>query len=447
MGIFADPLISGTVANFTMLFYNGILGLSGSLVGWIIFLPRIWDAITDPLIGKLSDNCRSPMGRRRPYFFFGGLVMVVAYILLWAPPALMESHNALAIYLLVVSTVFYTGYTAFTIPYSAMAIEMTPDYKERTSLMAFRKIFHGCGDMLVLSMPFLATTWLPRHITDLSDRSGFGIVGLCMGIVCAVAVTTAFLGTRERSATELAGKMSLQQSMIMTLKNRVFLRLTMAVFALVLSIFTIATYSVYLFQFYLQRTDLMAILGLWGGFVGIVSALPWGIYANRFGKPAALFSAQALILTASLLTFVCINKAHPNLTFVYFTIYSCGWSGVLILLSSLLADIVDMDELESGERREGSYGGVFGFLFKLGIAGSAPVMGMGLDLVGFSAELGAAQSDVTFLNLRLLTCFGGAFFAGIGLLLLWRFPLTPEQVLAIREQLEERRGRRTAIIE
>jgi GPH family glycoside/pentoside/hexuronide:cation symporter len=267
-----------------------------------------------------------------------------------------------------------------------------------------------------------------------------------MGIICAVAVTTAFLGTRERNATELAGSLSLKQSMAQTLKNRVFLRLTLAVLALVLSIFTIATYSVYLFQFYLQRTDLMALTGLYGGVVGIVAARPWGFVANRYGKPNALFFAQFLILVASLLTFYCINRTHPNLAFVYFTIYSCGWSGVLIILASLLADIVDMDELDTGERREGSYGGVFGFLFKLGIAGSAPVMGMGLDLVGFSAELGAAQSDETFFRLRLLTCFGGAFFAGIGLLLLWRFPLTPEQALAIREELEERRGCRTAVI-
>lgn len=443
-GGFADPLISGTVANFTMLFYNGILGLSGSLVGWVIFLPRIWDAITDPWIGKLSDNCRSPMGRRRPYFFFGGLMMVAAYIALWAPPSSIQDTWGLAVYLLIVSTLFYTGYTAFTIPYNALAIELTPDYKERTTVMAIRKMFHGCGDMLVLSMPFLATKWLPNRMPGLSDRTGFGIIGAVLGGACVIAISISFFGVRERKASEVAGTMSLAKSMSTTLKNKVFLRLTMAVLALVLSIFTLATYSVYLFQFYLERPDLMAWTGLLGGIAGILVARPWGFFANRYGKPYGLFMAQALVFVASLLAFVCISRDYPYLAFVYFTIYSCGWSGMLILLSSLLADVVDMDELQSGERREGSYGGVFGFIFKLGIAGSAPVMGMGLDLIGFSSELGAAQTDATFLKLRVLTSLGGAFFASIGLMLLWRFPLTPERALEIRRELECRRGKRTA---
>lgn len=443
-GGFADPLISGTVANFTMLFYNGILGLSGSLVGWVIFLPRIWDAITDPWIGKMSDNCRSSMGRRRPYFFFGGLMMVGAYIGLWAPPPSIQGTWGLSIYLLIVSTLFYTGYTAFTIPYNALAIELTPDYKERTTVMAIRKMFHGCGDMLVMSMSFLATQWLPKKMPGISDRTGFGIIGAILGAACVVAITISFFGVRERRASEVAGSMSLAKSMSTTLKNKVFLRLTLAVLALVLSIFTLATYSVYLFQFYLEKPGLMAQTGLLGGVVGILAARPWGYFANRYGKPLGLFCSQALVFVASLLSFVCINRDYPYLAFVYFSIYSCGWSGMLILLASLLADVVDMDELRSGERREGSYGGVFGFIFKLGIAGSAPVMGMGLDLVGFAPEMGVNQADATFLKLRLLASLGGAFFASIGLMLLWRFPLTPERALQIRQELEARRGRRTA---
>jgi GPH family glycoside/pentoside/hexuronide:cation symporter len=347
---------------------------------------------------------------------------------------------------LVVGILFYTGYTAFTIPYNALAVEMTPDYKERTTLMAIRKMFHGGGEMLINTMPFLSL-WLAAQVGRQDDqRFGFGVLGMVFGVLCAIAISVAFWGTRERKATEVAGTFSLWQSMTTTLRNRLFLRLTMALLALVLAIFTLATYAGYIFQFYLERTDLLAVTAAVGAVLGILVAPIWASISNRIGKPRAIVLAQSVIVIASISTYFCLNRMYPYLAFVYSTLYAIGWSGILVLVGALMADVIDLDELQTGERRECSYGGVYGFIFKLGIAGSGPVLGNGLKyIIGFDEALGASQTSETFLKLRLVTAVGSAVFAVIGLLLLLRFPLTAERAMEVRWQLEERRGKRGAI--
>ncbi len=447
MAVFPEPLFLGTVGNFIVLYYNSKLGVSATLIGFILFVPRAWDAITDPLIGKWSDGCKSKWGRRRPFILWGGITTVITYILLWLPPPQLTTENGKAIYLLITGVLFFTAYTVFSIPYGALAIELSPDYKERTSIMSIRKFIHAGGEMLILTMPTIGAFLSIRlfGLAEESPRYTFATAAILFAAVSTGFILLAFFGTKEREAKEMASEMPFMQAMLTTLKNPLFVRLCLAVVILVCSIMVLASYINYLFLYYMNAGKLMAIYGLYSGILGMPLAFVWWAIGNRIGKSASIFYAQLIICIACLSTFVCFNPDMPYLVFITATLYGFGWSGVLVMAPNIMADITDLDELETGQRREGSYGGVYGFLFKFAVAAASPLLGFGVDWSGFDPELGVNQTAQTFMNLRLITSIGSAFFAFLALLLVWRFPLTPERVIEIRRILEERRGKRGAI--
>jgi len=452
-GVWPEPLFMGTIGNLIVPFYNGVLGIPGTMIGLVLFVPRMWDAITDPFIGKWSDGCRSPWGRRRPFILFGGIATVVTYLLLWTPLSTSDAGFELMgqfyhwnlIYLLIVGVLFFTAYTAYSIPYGALAVEMSFDYKERNAIMAIRKAVHGLGEMLIGTMPFIGATiagWFGRGE---DERFSYGAAAASFALVSVFLMILTFFGTTERVAAENVKKMHLLQSMIITLKNVLFLRLAFAVLVIVLGIMTFATFVNYLFLYYLDNKGLMAVYSLVNGILSIFFAFAWWFIANRIGKPHALVFAQFLLLTANLSAYFTFNPEYPYLIFITSVLYSLGWSGILVMMPSIMAEIIDMDELQTHARREGSYGGVYGFIFKLGVAAAMPVLGLGVDFAGFDPDLGVAQTPETFHNLRIMTALVSGAFVLLSMPFMWRFPLTPERAMEVRRQLEERRGKVTAM--
>jgi len=445
VGSAPDPILSGTIGQFTMVFYNGVLGLSGSTVGWILFAPRLWDAVTDPWLGKISDNTRSRFGRRRPFALVGGVFTAILYFLLWIPPRTLSDMGTI-VYLLIVSCLFFTAYTVYNVPYAALGYEMTPDYRERTRLMAWRRFLSNGGEMLVVSMPIVAAWWTRATGRVDDERFGYGAAGATFAVLVTACILFAVWGTRERAEGVKAGDLSLWQSFRYTFRNILFLRLAAAVFFLVLAIILLAQNVNYLLIFYVERPDLIFWVGVAGATVGAFAAFGWASIANAIGKSRGLVLAQSLVVAASLSTFFVIEPRLPWLALSFGLVNGIGWSGINVIAPSLIADIVDFDELHTGQRREGSYSGVFGFVFKVGIAASMPVLGMSLDWLGFDPELGAAQSPETFFRMRLATAVGAALFAVLGVMFLLRFPLTPQRALEVRRELERRRGESSTVI-
>lgn len=443
MGAFPDPLFMGTVGGFLVLFYNGVLGMSAAAVGWALLVPRLWDALIDPSVGKWSDSCTSRLGRRRPFILGGGLLMCAVYALLFFPPAWLGGGAGRTVYVIAGGILFFTGYSLYIIPYGALAIEMTPDYKERTSVMAIRNFVASGGQMLISTMPWFVVLLAGLLGREGDERLGYGATGLLFAAVSVFLIVACVFSTRERSATETAAQMPLFESMAVTLKNRLFVRLSLAICMVALSIMTLGSYCNYLFVYYLDNKSLLAVYGMYSGILGVPMGFLWWYIANRIGKTQGLLLAQGILCVGSLATLFCFSRAFPYLVFIPATLYGIGWPGVLVLVAAVLADITDIDELETGQRREGSYTGVYCFMFKLAIAISGPVLGLGVDWSGFTPELGVNQTPQTFLILRLLTGFVSTFFALVAFFLLWHFPLTPERAFEVRRVLEERRGKAT----
>ena len=456
LGAVPDPITIGTVGNFLMLFYNGVLGVPGTWVGIVLIVPRIWDAITDPWFGKISDNCGSPMGHRRPFILFGGLGMAVAYALLWSPPAFLTSNATNLAYLMIVGVLYFTAYTFYFIPYSALGLDLTPDYDERTAIMAVRNLFGSLGQMVIYTMPMVAAWWSAQLGQPGNDRLGYRMTGIVVAAICAALCAASFFGTRERPASEMPAQMSFRASALTTLRNTVFLRLAAAVFSLALAVMTLASYVSYLFLYYLDgcsvtilgwtldNRELLALNGVYAGILGMGCTFPWWGIARRIGKTRALFLAVALVAVACLSTWFAFNRTYPGLVFLYGAFSALGWAGAMILAPAIMADIVDMDELATGQRREGSYTGVFGFIFKMGVAGALPLLGWGVDLVGFDPVLGSHQAPETYLKLRLVATFLSAAFASISAVTLLGLPLSPQRAHDTRRALEKRRGKASA---
>lgn len=447
LGTAPDPLIIGQIGNFTMTFYSVTLGLSASAVGWILFIPRMWDAINDPIMGRWSDNCRSRYGRRRPFILVGGVLMVVCYVLLWSPPTSISSDGGLLTYLLIVSMLFFTFQTVFKIPYDALAYEISPDYQERTGIQTYRKMAHGLGEMTIGVLPLFAGWWAVRlgHAAE-DDRVGYFPAALCFGAFCLVMIVLSATGSRERPAALVAAELPFFKAFTTTVSNLVFLRLALSWFLVVLAIYVLAMSSSYLFQYYLVSKELLLAHWVVSGFLGLVASPLWWWITNRLGKPRAFSLAVGMLAVTSIGAFFFFDHTHPNLViWTYTPLYGISWAGAIILINSLMAEITDLDELNTGQRREGSYTGVFGFINKFGVAFAFPVIGTGIELTGFDAALKADQPDDVFVKMKLLMAGVGAALMLLGMLCNWNFPITPARALEIRAQLEERRGRRGAV--
>jgi len=445
VGAATEPMFGGTIGNYLVLYYNAVLGLPAGPVGALLFIPRLWDAITDPFIGQFSDRTRSRWGRRRPYILVGGLLAAVFYALHWAPPSGLSS-TALMVYLVVINCLFYTFFTVLLVPYQALGIELSPDYKERNSIMAIRKVANAVGDLAFGVMP-VAGVWLAtlfgRPETD--ERFGYGAIGLVFAVIAALCILVTFFGSKERPLVNQARRPVEFLAMFKTLGNPLFLHFIFATFLFVLALMALAQYHTYLFIYYLDSKKMLAAFGICASLLHIPLAFVWWWIANHIGKSKAIFLCMVTICVGCLSTYVSFNRELPYLVFIYCVLFSAGWCGFQVMSPSILADIVDIDELRVGHRREGVLSGMYGFCFKLAIAGAGAILGYGVDWAGFDPALGASQSEDTYLRLRLLTALLAGGFAALSAVAYWFFPLTPERALAARRELEKRRGKTVAV--
>jgi GPH family glycoside/pentoside/hexuronide:cation symporter len=201
LGYIPDVVMGNLIALLALMIYNVELGVSATLIGFAIALPRLWEAFTDPLIGRLSDGCRSRWGRRRPFLVVGAVAGGLLCMALWSPPAGL-STDGLYWWFLIVSVLYLTAYAAYNVPYQALGLEMATSDRDRASLAGFRAAANNLSWIIILPVvPKLVTNgWLGDNLVD-----SVQVVGVLVGILIIVLGVTAAVTCKEPAPSASTG--------------------------------------------------------------------------------------------------------------------------------------------------------------------------------------------------------------------------------------------------
>ena len=442
-GGMAYTLMGNAIGNLGNVVLNIGMGMNPFLVGLLLALPRAVDALLDPLIGTWSDNFRSRWGRRKPFMVAGALGAGIFFIVLWWIPA-GGSEMGKFWYFLFFSTVFYLFMSLFAVPWGAIGLSMTADYHERTRLMA-TYAFTSAAAAILLSWLYalIKLPCFPDTITGTRWISA-GLAGLMTGL----ALLSVWLCREKQTAGQAKQATEAAWPQIQSvLGNRAFLILGGAVFFMCLGIFSISSLPTYLAIYFIHggNESAASILSGWGGTVWQVGSLFFipliSLVATRIGKRHTLVLALVAALTGNLIKWFCYTPAQPLLFLLPPLLIAFGFSALWTLTASMLADVCDLHELNTGKRNEGVLNAMYAWVMKVGSTLAFALSGILLNLTGFNQALGSSQSPATILSMRLIDIGvpAVAVLAAIGLTCL--YPISEDRAYQIREELERRRGR------
>ncbi|WP_434763969.1 MFS transporter [Vibrio fortis] len=470
VGSLANQLFAAALGVFMIVLVMG-LGMDPLLVGILGAVPRLFDAITDPLMGYISDNSRTRWGRRRPYIFVGAIITGVAFMTMWQIyPENGETYNF--VYFLVLSLLFYLGYTIFATPLVALGYEMSPDFHERTRIMA---VSQWIGQLAWVIAPWF---WVMIYNPNLYESAAVGSrdLAIWVGLLCLVFGVIPAVFCKERAlvdqATEQLSLSSFKaifgnffKGIWQTFKCLPFVKLCTATFLVFNGFQTVAQFSFFIIVFYVFNGD-QGAAGTWPAWFGTISSLCTCLLvipaitklSQKFGKKNAFIIATLISIVGYALRWWAFEQAlNPSthwMMFVSLPLMAFGIGGLFTLMMSMTADVCDLDELNTGERREGVFGAVYWWFVKLGTAIATLMSGWVLSSIGYSRleEIrnslsgGEALLDmpeaVEIINLmRLSDIFIPVCTALLAIIVMYRYDFTEQKANEVREELERRRGK------
>lgn len=388
---------------------NISLGLSAFWLGTIMIIPRLWDAVSDPIVGHLSDNARTRWGRRRPYILVGGLAVAFSFVAMWwvpRGPAVQAYFGGEAAYnwfqlsyILVGLLLFFTACTVFEIPHGALGMEMSRDYHERTRLFSAKSFL---GNLFAMGTPWLiAITSLELFSGPGGDLiDGMRYVSIAIAAVLIPLAIWWFKTLREPGFTHVAAqeKTPFWMSMRTAASNRTFLILIGIVFTLAMGFNFVSLFNYYITIFYLYEGDVAAagpLLGIAGtvwAVTGLVAVFPLNFLSESFGKSRTMLIAIGLMCLAQVTKIYCYHPTYPYLILIPTVLLSAGMLMFFTLGASMVGDLCDEDELRTGTRSEGSYYSIYWWFIKMGTAFASFVTGVLLVYTQFD-ETQNVQAD------------------------------------------------------
>lgn len=458
LGAFVNNLLAAASGGM-MIVLNLGLGLNPALVGLLGALPRLTDALTDPVMGYISDNTRTRWGRRRPYIFAGAILAGLTFALLWHLPE-GRSESFYFWYFLIGSIVFYLAYTVFATPWVALGYELTPDYHERTRLMGVQNFM---GQVAYVVAPwFLLFMQNERIFDDMVDGAAglaviVAIVVAVVGVLPALFLKERFAGVAAAEAGErgiesiaaivLRNLSGFFRGFGVTIRSKPFLKLCLATFLVFNGFMMVSSFQFYVIIYYVFGGDTVrgAEYAGWAGTVqsiatfGVIALTAW--LGTRLGKKRTFYVAIGVSMVGYALKWFCYNPDIPWLVVLPAPLLAFGLGGLFTILPSMIADVVDYDELQTRERREGMYGSIFWWVVKLGMAAALAAGGFLLNATGFDVALAGNQAAHTITLMRLCDAFLPFVASGVAIWAIATFSITEERAHEVRLQLEARRGK------
>ena len=426
------------------------LKMTFNQVAIILMSLRLWDGVADPVMGWISDNTRTRWGRRRPYIVIGGILCGLTYPLIWWFPRDL-SQTQIMLWVIGFGIVFYTCFTIWAMPYQSLLMEMTPDYNERTRVTSIRSIFQtlaGLFNGFCWMLSLLPIFYVNGHPSPIN---GMRYISLGIGALLLILAPLPGLFVKERYYESDLVKKQEKLSLFHSLKESfscgafVILCAITVLFLLGTSIFD--SYGRYVGTYYVLGGDWSSASKFvaWGTIIyTAVSLVMIQVYrwlSERIGKNKCLLISMLLVLFSVSITWWTNDPAHPWWMLINSFFIGAGYAGIWLMIPSMQVDVVDYDELKTGERREGSFASIFSWVLKISFCLGFMLSGPLLTMTGFHEDLAGEALEQALFRMRIgyIVLPVGALL--IALVLLKLFPLTHERLMDIRKQLEARRGK------
>ena len=452
VGMFANQMFPAILGIFMIVLVQD-LGFPGWMWSLIYFFPRIFDSITDPIMGFVSDNTKSKWGRRRQYVLIGGIVMGVAYIFMWQ----LYKENTLDYnfwYFFIWSIVFYLGLTFFSVPYVAMGYEMSDDFHERTNIMA---IAQWLGQWAWVIAPWFWVImydpeWFPS--ADVAVRE----LAIWVAIPCAITAIVPAIFIKSKStlnedyeplnASNIGGSLvKIGQSFKEAFKISEFRKICFSTFLIYNAFFAVSSLTFFVIVYKLFNGDAEAT-GIWVSLFGCLGALgttfivipivAW--MSKQMGKKKAFMLSQAISIVGYIMMYFLFIPGKPWLYIISLPFFSFGIGSLFTIMMSMTADVIDIDELNSGKRREGIFGAIYWWMVKVGFAIAGGLSGAILAVVGFNPDLTAVEQPSAIQGLHAFFCFFPVVGTIAAMLIMRSYDVTEERANEIRAQLEKRKA-------
>ena len=455
IGMLANQMFPAAMGIFMVVLVQD-LGFPGWMWGVIFFLPRVFDSITDPIMGFISDNTKSKWGRRRQYVMIGAIIMGISFSLLWQ----LHRENGLDYnftYFILWSFVFYLGLTIFSVPYVAMGYEMSDDFHERTNIMA---VAQWIGQWAWVIAPWFWVIMYDQgwfESADIATRT----LAVWVGVFCMIfAMVPAIFIKGKSTVNENYLPMNVANigssftgiidGFIEAFKNKPFRKLCVATFLVFNAFNTVAAFTFFIVVYYLFGGDAGAA-GIWPTLFGSLGALATTFLvipivtrmSKMMGKKRAFLTSQSISILGYILLWFLFIPGKPYMFIFALPLFSFGIGSLFVLMMSMTADVIDLDELNTGLRREGIFGAIYWWMVKFGFAIAGLLSGLILSLIGFDADA-ETQTEGAILGLR-------AFFSGlpilgtfIAILVMRGYDMSEDRAKEIRNELNRRKDKGTS---
>lgn len=446
------PAITANILSvFLLIFFTNVAGLGPGIAGSILLISKIWDAINDPLVGVLSDRTKSPWGRRLPWILWGAIPFGTFFFLQWIVPHFSDNSTTnqwgLFAYYIAISILFNTFYTCVNLPYTALTPELTQDYDERTSLTSFRFAFSISGSILSLMIALAIFALVPAD----PGRQYLLLGGVC-AVIAVLPLYWCVFGIRRRV---IAGEtlrldnetnhesISYREQLKIAFSNRPFLYVIGIYLCSWLAVQNTVSVIPYFVKNWMGLADqdfTKTVIAV--QVTALVMLFVWSGVSKRFGKKVVYFMGMSLWIIAEIGLFF-LQPGQTALLYGLAVLAGFGVSTAYLIPWSMIPDVIELDELQTGQRREGIFYGFMVLLQKVALAIGLFLVGITLQKSGFmesvSGQPAPVQPESALFAIRLLIGPIPTVLLLVGLVLAYFYPITREVHAEILLKLNEKK--------
>ena len=447
-GDMASSMFWKLFGSYLMIFYTDVFGLPAAVVGTMFLITRIWDSLSDPVMGAIADRTTTKWGKFRPYILWGAVPFGIIGVLTFTTPSLGMTGKI--IYAYITYSLMMGIYTVVNVPYASLLGVMSPNPKDRNTLATFRMSFAYIGSFiaLLLFMP-IVNLFSGDNADIIAQQKGWTMGVGIIAVICAILFVLTFALTRERVKPIKQKQAKLKEDLRDLAKNKPWwILLGAGIAALVFNSIRDGA-TVYYFKYYIVEeaytnislfgfsfvlSGLYLAIGQAANIVGVVLAAP---ISNRIGKKNTYLGAMVIASILSVI-FFWFNREQLALIFVFQVLISVCAGSIFPLLWSMYADCTDYSELQTGNRATGLIFSSSSMSQKFGWAIGSALTGWLLAYYGFQAN--QVQSAETLNGIKMFMSILPAIGTVLSVIFISMYPLSEKKMEKIVSQLEARRS-------
>jgi glycoside/pentoside/hexuronide:cation symporter, GPH family len=429
IGDISNNIFIVTTGMYLLFFLTNVIGVNPALAGTMLLFPKLWDVISDPVMGMISDVTHSRFGRRRVYLLYGAVPFGICFFALFNVPG-FQTEFASA---LTVSLLFALACTAFTVvnvPYASMVPEMSDDYNERMSITSFRMTFASVGALLAGGLAMVLVK------AGGGGAGGFRFMGTIFGVMIVISCLICFFGTRKATSLPPHADMPpIKQQIKIVFRNYPFVILMSSYFLQALAIGVMMAGFIYYVKYAmaLPETTMNTAFPIFM-ITGVLFIPVWLASGRRIGKIKSYYIGLA-IFTAAMGSLFFTPSSLVWLFYAQIFLAGIGFSSFQLFPFSMLPDTVEYDQMQSGLRREGVFSGMWSAGQKIAYSVGPPIVGFALSLSGFVAD--GAQPPGLDTGVRMIFCLFPAAMILLSFIPFSRYILTEEEFEKVKEKIAQ----------